>query len=78
MTLGGEGKRDKQYQSQLNFGGSLPISMKIGKENIFGYSLRIHLHSLYAKSGVARNAFTIGLGVQLLLLIGLIRQLFPN
>ena len=34
MTLGDEGKRDKQYQSQLNFGGSLPISMKIGKENI--------------------------------------------
>ena len=52
MTLGGEGKRDKQYQSQLNFGGSLPISMKIGKENIVGYSLRIHLHSLYAKSGI--------------------------
>ena len=23
MTIGGEGKRDKQYQRQLNFGGSL-------------------------------------------------------
>ena len=44
MTLGGEGKRDKQYQSQLNFGGSLPISMKIGKENIhweFIYMLKV-------------------------------------